>query len=217
MSDKNCQLISYIAPGAPATRRAATGREPFLRPEVGFTPKWYHDAIGVNFDRRWHADPAYRKEAIAAMRGELAKRFAGTGIGGIDRPPDLLTGTCGVCSIAGIYGIPIRYAQDRWPVCEKRYLSADQIERLEPPDLDVNPFFQSLLAQVDWIAEEQGRVEGYINWQGVLNNAWRLRGEGLFTDLFAWRLDLSQSVTAWSTWSRRSSTGSFSFLSISNW
>ena len=58
------QLISYIAPAAPATRRPATGHESFLRPEIGFTPKWYHDAIGVDFGRRWHDDPAYRKEAL---------------------------------------------------------------------------------------------------------------------------------------------------------
>jgi hypothetical protein len=37
--------------------------------------------------------------------------------------------------------------------------------------------------QVDWIAEQEGCVEGYINWQGVLNNAQRLRGEALFMDM----------------------------------
>lgn len=187
MSDGNYQLISYIAPGAPATRRPATGWEPFLHAEIGFTPKWYHDSIGVSFDRRWHTDPAYRKDAVIAMRKELARRFPGTTIGGIDQPEkplDLLTGTYGACCIAAMYGVLIRYARDKWPVCEHDYLSPKEIESLEPIDLDVNPFFQNLLRQVDWIATEQGRVEGYINWQGVLNNAWRLRGEALFTDLF---------------------------------
>jgi len=158
-----------------------------LRPEIGFTPKWYHDAIGVRFDRRWHTDPAYRKDTVIAMRKELARRFPGTAIGGIDRPDepfDLLTGTYGVCSVAGMYGVPIRYGRDRWPVCEHYILSPEQIERLKPIDLDTNPFFGDLWAQVDWIAKDQGRVEGYINWQGVLNNAWHLRGEALFTDLF---------------------------------
>jgi hypothetical protein len=187
MTGSNRQLMSYIAPGAPATRRPATGREPFLRAEIGFTPKWYHDSIGVSFDRQWHTDPAYRKDAVIAMRKELARRFPGTAIGDIDRPEkplDLLTGTYGCCAVAAIYGIPVRYARDRWPVCEHDYLSPDAIDRLEPADLDANPFFQDILAQVDWIAKDQGRVEGYINWQGVLNNAWRLRGEALFTDLF---------------------------------
>jgi hypothetical protein len=187
MSSHARQLISYIAPAAPATRRPATGRESFLRPEIGFTPKWYHDAIGVNFDRRWHADPAYRKNTVIAMRKELAHRFPGTAIGGINRvdePLDLLTGTFGACFVAGMYGIPIRYDQNKWPACKHHFPSPDEIETREPVDLDANPFFKKLLAQVDWIAGNQGRVEGYINWQGVLNNAWRLRGEALFTDLF---------------------------------
>lgn len=61
------QLVSYIAHAAPATRRPATGNEPFLRPEIGFTPRWYNDATGVTFDERWHTDPAYRRDSIVAM------------------------------------------------------------------------------------------------------------------------------------------------------
>jgi len=36
---------------------------------------------------------------------------------------------------------------------------------------------------VDWITAHEGRVEGFINFQGVLNNAYRLRGEKLFYDM----------------------------------
>lgn len=153
MSCGHRQLISYIAPGAPATRRPATGQEPFLRPEIGFTPRWYHDAIGVNFGRQWYTDPAYRRDTIIAMRKELARRFPGTAIGGIDQPEepfDLLTGTYGVCSVAGMYGVPIRYDCDRWPVCEHDFLDLEEIDRLEPINLDANPLFDDLLAQVDW-------------------------------------------------------------------
>jgi hypothetical protein len=180
------QLISYVAPAAPATRRRATGDEPFLRPEIGFTPSWYRQHLDLDFGRRWHTDPAYRRETLLAMRGELRRSFPGTAIGGIDRPNeplDLLTGTLGTCTVGGIYGLPIRYCPDQWPTCEPQYLDDDQVDRLEPPDLDANPFFNALLAQLDWIAEREGRIEGYINWQGVLNNAHRLRGERLFFDL----------------------------------
>jgi hypothetical protein len=179
-------LVSYIAPAAPATRRPAEGDEPFLRPEVGFTPKWYHMALGIDFGRRWHTDPAYRRETILAMREELRRRFPGTRIGGIDRPDeplDLLTGVFGCCSIAAIYGLPIVYAADNWPDCERRYLSDREIDDLEPPELAVIPFFGRLMEQCDRIAESEGQIEGYLNWQGVLNNAYRLRGERLFTDM----------------------------------
>jgi len=186
MSIETCQLISYIAPASPATRRPATGEEPFLRPEIGFTPNWYRAAVGVDFGRRWHTDPAYRCQTLLVMRSELKRRFPETTIGGIDRPDkplDLLTGTYGCNSVAAIYGVPIIYAEDNWPNCERCYLSDDEADNLEPPELDGNPFFQELMAQVDWIATHEGRVEGFINFQGVLNNAYRLRGEKVFYDM----------------------------------
>jgi hypothetical protein len=179
------QLISYIAPGAPATRRPASGREPRLRPEIGFTPNWYRAALGIDFGERFHTDPTYRCEAVIAMRDELRRRFPGTGIGGLDRPEplDLLTGTYGACSVAAIYGIPIRFASDNWPNCEHRYLEDEQVDALLPPDLGANAFFQDLMRQVDRIADREGRVEGFLNWQGTLNNAYRLRGAQLFYDM----------------------------------
>lgn len=186
MTHQACQLISYIAPAAPATRRRAEGDEPFLRPEIGFTPKWYREKLQIDFGKRWHDDPDYRHETVIAMRKELRRHFAGTHIGGIDRPEkplDLLTGTYGTLVVAAIYSVPILFAEDNWPNCEHQYLSDEQTDRLEPPELGVNPFFQHLMAQVNWIAERQGRVEGFINWQGVLNNAYRLRGEELFIDM----------------------------------
>ena len=55
------QLISYIAPGAPATRRPETAELPFLRPEIGFTPRWYAKSLGIDFGEKWHIDPSYRR------------------------------------------------------------------------------------------------------------------------------------------------------------
>jgi len=180
------QLISYIAPAAPATRRPAEGNEPLIRPEIGFTPKWYHQKLGIDFGRIWHASPAYRSEALIAMQAELKKRFPATPLSHIERPNqprDLLTGTYGACSIAAIYGVPILYAPDNWPNCQRCYLSDDQLDKLTPPDLDNNPFFCHLMNQMDVIDRSEGTVLGFINWQGILNNAHRLRGENIFYDL----------------------------------
>ena len=180
------QLISYIAPAAPATRRPAEGDEPFMRPEIGFTPKWFHTALGIDFGEKWHIDPAYRRESLIAMRGELKRRFPGTKIGGIHRPDsplDLLTGVFGGSFIAAIYGVPIIYATDNWPNCAHKYITDDELHTIEPPDLDSNEFFQGFMEQVDWIAQSEGRVEGFINPQGILNNAQRIRGEMIFMDM----------------------------------
>jgi len=69
------QLISYIAPSAPATRRPATGNEPFVRIELGFTPNWYRTKLGIDFSEQWHNDPKYRKETLISMRNELDTRY----------------------------------------------------------------------------------------------------------------------------------------------
>jgi len=183
---KPMQLISYIAPSAPATRRPASGDEWFLRPEIGFTPKWYHEALGIDFGRRWHTDPPYRRETIVSMGRELKQRFPRANIGWIDdpdEPTDLLTGTFGACAVAAMYGVPVVYAPDQWPSSVHQYLTDTQVAALQPPELDSNAFFHALMEQADYIAQENGRVEGYVNWQGVLNNAYRLRGEDVFVDI----------------------------------
>lgn len=182
------QLLSYIALSAPGTRRPATGDEPFMRPEIGFTPRWYQKALGIDFGERWHTEPAYRRDSIDAMAREIRGRFGDTNIGCLqktDEPMDLLTGVFGACLMAGIYGIPLIYSADNWPNSGHEYLTADQIDKLEPPDLDSNPFFCELMEQIEWIARENGRIDGFANWQGVLNNAYRLRGTEIFMDMAA--------------------------------
>lgn len=179
-------LVSYIAPGAPATRRSADGNETFLRPEIGFTPAWYRQHLDINFGEHFHTDPCYRRDCVVKMRAELKRRFPGMQIGDLGKPDalfDLLTGTNGACTVAAIYGVPIVYAENNWPNCAHTYLTDEQLARLEPPDLDSNPHFAQLMEQVEWIASREGRVEGFINWQGVLNNAHRLRGEQLLMDI----------------------------------
>ena len=93
-----CQQISYISPGAPARRRKATGSEAFMRPEIGFTPRWFSEKLLIDFGERWHHDVNYRRETILLMRDELKRHFPGTSVGQIDepeRPVDLLTGLFG--------------------------------------------------------------------------------------------------------------------------
>jgi hypothetical protein len=178
------QLISYIAPASPATRRPATGTEPPLRVEAGFTPNWYRKKLDIDFGEKWHNDPAYRKETVIAMRKELKRRFAGFSIGVMSDEPDLLTGTYGANMISAIYGVPVVFSSDNWPSSARFELDDHEMKILEPPGLDSNPFFQNFLEQIEWIRKDQGKVAGFINWQGVLNNAHRLRGQQIFTDMY---------------------------------
>jgi len=121
------------------------------------------------------------------MRAELRRRFPTARIGGAEETSgavDLLTGVFGTCTVAAIFGLPIVYAADNWPDVENRYLTREQMAGLDVPDLDTNPIFQDLLQQIAQIECMGQRPVGFVNWQGVLNNAQRLRGPELFIDMY---------------------------------
>jgi hypothetical protein len=180
------QLRYYIPLAAIPGRRPTDGTEPYLRPEVGFNPNWFHAHCGIDFSRRWHEDPAYRLDAIRVMAAEIRRRFPGHALGGVEAdrdPSDLLTGIYGAAVMGGIFGLPIRFFPNAWPANRGEPLADEAVGRLEPPDLDRNEFFQGLLDQVDRVTALTGTAAGYLNWQGVLNTSYRLRGEAIFTDL----------------------------------
>jgi len=179
------QLRYYIAPGAPPTRTPAEGNEPFLRPEAGFNPSWFHEFCGIDFSEEWHRDPRVRLQGHEKMAAEIRRRFPGYNIGGaLDAgPPDLVTGTYGIGVVDGILGRPLRYFPDKWPVPSGRPLSDAEADSLEVPDVESNPFLHQVLAQIDEIVRLTGSAGGYLNWQGVLNTAFRLRGQEIFVDM----------------------------------
>ncbi len=179
------QLRYYIAFSAPPTRTPADGSEPFVRAEVGFTPSWFHEFCGIDFSERWHRDADYRMKSYELMRDEVRRRFPDRGIGGDDdQPPDLLTGIYGGCVVAAMFGQGIQYWPDNFPASSHDFhLSAEQASALTPVEPDENPFFLSILEQLDRILELTGTARGFLNWQGVLNTAFRLRSADIFTDL----------------------------------
>ncbi|MBX3180347.1 MAG: hypothetical protein KF886_23610 [Candidatus Hydrogenedentes bacterium] len=179
------QLRSYIAPAAPATRAPCDGTESDLRIEFGFTPKWYRERCGIDFSETWHLNPVYRRETLVAMRGALNRHFPELRLGGDDpeSAPGTLDGVHGALTMSRIFGVGANYYPDNWPAARHEYLSDAQSAQLAVPDLSANPVFSQIMEQAETLAREYGRIEGYINWQGVLNNAFRLRGDQIFMDM----------------------------------
>jgi hypothetical protein len=183
---KSHQLRYYIAFGAPPTRAQADGSEPYVRPEVGFTPRWYRHFCGLDFGEQWHRDPDLRMRGWEIMRDEIRRRFPGRNIGGSesDSPPDIFTGTFGGSVVSTLYGQGMQFWPDNWPAStHDRQLSDEEADRLEPPDLENSPFLDGILKQMDRIQRLTGSIAGFLNWQGVLNTAFRLRGQTIFMDM----------------------------------
>ena len=185
MPDYTSQLRSYIAPAAPATRAPCDGTEAEMRVEFGFTPRWFHEHCGIDFSEPWHLDPSYRRETQVAACKELNRRFPDLQLGGEDPDSRLagLDGVYGALVVAMIFGVPAEYYADNWPAAKRVFLDEEAAAALTAPDIPATPVIQQLLEQMDAIEREFGRIEGYLNWQGVLNNAFRIRGETVLTDM----------------------------------
>ena len=180
------QLRSHIPIAAPARREAADGTEPPLRIVLGFEPRWFHVRCGVDFGERWHRDPEYRRATLLSMRAELQRAFPCTSqwSGEEARDVNTIAGCFGVGVMPAVFGMPLRFYPDRWPHPEPGHeLSDAAIEALDPARLLASPFVTELLEQVEAIEGRRGPVYGDLNWQGVLNTAFHLRGQQIFIDM----------------------------------
>jgi len=181
------QLRYYIALAAPPTRTPVDGSEAFVRAEVGFNLLWFTTYCqDVSFSNRWHEDVDYRLQCHDAMSSQIRRRFPGRNIGGVnnDKPADLLTGVYGGTVVAGMFNQPIQCFNDTWPVARGTLLTDAEADSLAAVEPENSAFFQGILKQLDRIEQLTGTIEGYLNWQGVLNTAFRLRGEKMFVDLY---------------------------------
>lgn len=183
------QLRHYVPIAAPSTRDYATGRESDFRLSLGFTPGWFRSHLGIDFSERWHKDPVYRYETLVQMRVLLYEMFPyleqfqpRCNENGIEIPCATISGVYGACSITEIYGLPTRFYPDKWPDTAGHF-TKEQLMKLKPIVVEDVPFVQELLAQMDQIEEKYGVIDGYLGYQGVLNNAFRLMGQEIFLEM----------------------------------
>jgi hypothetical protein len=121
------------------------------------------------------------------MKAELVKTFPTVSYWNLSYEDDLATisGCYGAYLIPQVFGLPLHYGSERWPVVgPEKKLSIEEIEKLQIEKLLQGPFVDELFHQMDIIEKEWGKIHGYLNWQGVLNNAFHLRGQDIFLDIY---------------------------------
>ncbi|MCP4376599.1 MAG: hypothetical protein GY794_10560, partial [bacterium] len=179
------KLRNHIPISGPARREPSDGTESALRVSLGFEPAWFHKRCNVDFSERWHADPFHRYKTLQQMKAELVRAFPAVAYWDGTRTDDLatLSGCYGSYMISNMFGIPIHYAPDRWPALAPKHLSVQKIESLRADSMLEAPVVAELFRQMDIIEQEWGMIHGYMSWQGVLNNAFNIRGQEIFVDM----------------------------------
>lgn len=181
------QLRNHIPIAGPARREPVDGSETAMRVSLGFEPAWYTARCDVDIGEQWHRDPLVRHEALAVMKTELLRAFPEVPYWRAEDDRDLSTisGVFGAYPVPHMFGIPLRYYPDKWPELEPtRKLSIEEIEALTPESVLDSPVLEELFRQMESIAREWGPIHGYVNWQGVLNNAFSIRGSEIFVDIY---------------------------------
>lgn len=183
------QLRHFIPVSGPGTREPATGEERDFRLSLGFTPRWFHKRLEVDFSDKWHQNPSYRYETMLQMKSYLNEMFPylenfrlQTNEKGVETSCATLSGVYGICAIGAIYGLPVQFRKDGWPDTVGHY-TKQELSKLKPIRLSENVFVQQMLRQMDRIEELYGTIDGYLAYQGVLNNAFRLMGEEILIEM----------------------------------
>ena len=181
------KLRNHIPIAGPARREPADGTEALFRVSLGFEPAWYSRRCEVSFSEKWHRDPEYRYKTLKAMKTELVRTFPGVTYWDPENSRDLATisGVYGAYPIPHAFGIPLIYREDRWPALDpQRKLSLEEIDTLDADKVLQSPVVEDIFRQMETIETRWGTIHGYLNWQGVLNNAFNLRGQEVFLDMF---------------------------------
>jgi hypothetical protein len=182
------QLRNHIPISGPARRERVDGTETDMRVSLGFEPDWFHRRGDVDFGQRWHTDPYYRHETLVKMKAELHRAFPTVTYWDPRQEEDTWTisGSYGAYVMNRVFGFDLEYGSRGWPwpvVETKGSVSLEEFVEMDVDDLLSGSFIEELFNQMEIIEREAGKIHGYLNWQGVLNNAFNLRGQEIFVDM----------------------------------
>jgi hypothetical protein len=151
--------------------------------DVVLHPSWWFHHEGITFDEDFFFHPARRVEVERKMERALFERWGRFGLGrqhDEDRP---IVGAVHLAAgwlISEMLGCRVEYLEDAPP----RVVAAD-VDSLEvsPEAAFASGAYRRFAHLADSLRTRFGRVEGDVNWGGVLNAALDLRGERFLMDL----------------------------------
>lgn len=151
-----------------------------MKYDITFHPSWWHEYAGVDFTQDFFDEPEYRMDCDIKMRKALYDHFGEYGIGEKNPRKRPLLGTDLLAAgylLSELMGCDIIYEADNSPQVMCRNLDEEDIEEVMAPDLDKSDVWKRTQKQIDYLKENYGHVETYINLQGIQNIAMDIMGQ----------------------------------------
>jgi len=151
---------------------------------TGFMPAWWKQEYGITFGRDFHLDAGVHHDTMARMESVLRERFGDL--------PNFFCGDdyensypverrYGDGFIPALFGAEVSFDDaSGHPYAASMNLSDEEILDLQTPDIENNPVFNSILQS--W-QDSYDQTTGELGFEGVINIAYKLRGEEMFLDL----------------------------------
>jgi hypothetical protein len=152
--------------------------------EFVFAPAWWNNREGITFDEDFFYHPARRVEVERRMEKALYDRWGGYGLGAdhqVDHP------------VVGPVHLAAGYLVSEMLGCEVHYKEASPPEVVSAGRTDLSideesafrsPSYARFIRLMEALKSRFGRLEGDVNWGGVLNIAMDLRGQRIFEDMY---------------------------------
>ena len=158
-------------------------QNPMLPVDIVLGPAWWHHHEAVTFDEDFFFHPARRVEAERRMEQALYERWGRFGLGaahGCDLPVVGAVHLAAGYLVSEMLGCRVDYLEDAPPQVVPANLASLALATESAFDSPAYKRFEKL---ADALRTKYGRLEGDVNWSGVLNIALDLRGQTFFMDM----------------------------------
>ena len=151
---------------------------------TGFMPGWWTSEYGITFGKEFHQDGDVHRETLARMESILRERFSD--LPNFIRDNDYansysLERRYGDAFMPAIFGAEVSFDDaSGHPYAPSINLPDEEVRDLKVPDIENNPVFNLLLQE--WLGS-YGTTTGELGFEGVINIAYKLRGEEIFLDV----------------------------------
>ena len=159
----------------------------FLPVEIVFHPNWWHNEVGIDFNRDYYFKFERRVNDEMRMRRVLWERFGKFGYGEENPEPEPVIGAVHLAAgfmLSSLWGCEIEYPKDSSPLVIPLSMTVDELLAMDVPDPAQNSEFQDFFALIKALKDRFGYVKGDINWNGVQNLALDLMGEQVYLSYF---------------------------------